>query len=207
MNHLITASEIIFKKPLTLYFKPNAKQTFELKNFQTIAIITNLKQFWNVYNNIDFEKYLTVGCFFLCNKSPIWNNNGSAYSFIVNFATANQLKKKPEDLKMNMPWLDLSLAFLSLILNNETETIFKKVEGISIRMKDRTFNLKLGVSSSTFEEELIEEFKKNVPSHFNNYKFMANGARKNQFVTSNQPPPRYPNLKYHKKKNHAIKKK
>jgi hypothetical protein len=179
-------SKITFKQPLILYFKP-AFKPFEKSNFQILASITNLKQFWQVFNNIHFQNYLSAGSFFLsCKETPLWNDNGATFSFIVSFITTNnqQQQQKNFDEKMNIPWLDLALAFISLILNDPE--IVNKVEGISITAKIKSFNLKFGITSPENNENLITSFKTNLPSYFGDYKFMENNERKKQQLL---PPP------------------
>lgn len=195
------ASKIIFK-PLILYFKQNCKP-FEIKSFQVLAKISNLKHFWEVFNNINFEKYISVGSFFLsCSESPLWPGDGGNFSFIVSFKSLEFQKNIHYNNQQTIPLMDLSLALISLILN-QPESI-KLIEGVSIIKKSKTFNCKFGVSNCLNNEEIFKSFKSNLPDYFGDCKFMQNGERKKQ-INMYSIPPLFPKTKKNKKSKKLIK--
>ena len=166
-------SAIKFDEPLTLYYKHSHKD-FSLDSFQTIAKITNLQHFWQVFNNLNFNLYLNQGSFFLCcGKSPLWVEDGGTYSFIVGTQTPIVTET---DIT---PWSDLCLTLLSFLLNENKNK--NKIEGVSITKKRKAFNCKFATQFSENQPELIESFLTQLPAYFGNSKFMKNNARKNQF--------------------------
>lgn len=175
-------SSILLPIPLTLYYKHSHKD-FSLENFQTLAVVTNIQHFWQVFNNLDFDLYLNQGSFFLCcGESPLWIEDGGTYSFIVGdqiLINNNFGVDKNEKQLTSTPWPDLCLALLCYLLNdNENKN---KIEGVSITKKRKAFNCKFATQFSENQPELIENFLSQLPAYFGNSKFMRNNQRKIQF--------------------------
>jgi hypothetical protein len=164
--------------PVTLYYKHNHKD-FCSENFQTMAKISNLEHFWNIYNTLDFELYLQQGSFFLCcGESPMWVEEGGTYSFIVGIQT----KENHTDKLSHTPWVDLSLALICFLLNSDNAS---KIEGVSITKKRKAFNCKLATQYGENQQSFIEQFLADLPGYFGNSKFMKNNQRKVQFTKPN----------------------
>ena len=196
--------------PLTLYYK-HSHQDFSLENFQTIAVVSNIQHFWQVFNNLDFDLYLNQGSFFLCcGKSPLWVEEGGTYSFIVGTQILINNSSVDEDEKRltSTPWPDLCLALLCYLLNdNENKN---KIEGVSITKKRKAFNCKFATQFSENQPKLIENFLSHLPAYFGNSKFMKNNQRKIQFKDGTNTTASATFIPYHmrsggKKKNNTKK--
>lgn len=159
------AKNIVFNN-LKLQFKSSQSEFKEI-NFKTIYEINNLKTFWDVYNNSDFLTCIQFGSLFLSSCSPIWNPNNGTFSFIV--SNSNSEKQIDE------VWRDLSVFFLTHLLNSEKENDVK-IEGVSVTLKGRErniYNLKI-TSNSTDPQSINFD---SLPLYFGRPKFLVNAER------------------------------
>ena len=177
---------------LKLQYKPS-EFDFEEINFKTIYQINNLKEFWGVFQNVEFEEMIEKGSVFLSLKTPIWNPKYGTFSFIVSKSS----NKTVVDV-----FTDICLFFIENQLNQD-----KKIEGVSLTLKGRErniFNIKVTLNSQDENDINFES----LPEYFGDPKFSLNCQRS---ITSSgfemvkrtkQQQQRYPNKNYYNNNYH-----
>lgn len=162
-NNNISSSdaENIKLDTLKLQFK-RTELEFEEINFNTIYQINNLKQFWEIFQNVDFEEIIQKGNIFLSLKTPIWNPQYGTFSFIVS---------KSSNKTITDVFTDICLFFVEKQLNGN-----KKIEGVSLTLKGRErniFNIKVTLNS---QDETDMDFD-SLPDYFGTPRFSLNCQR------------------------------
>ena len=122
-----------------------------LSGYKKIYTINTIKDFWDIYNNINLiEELNNLHLYFMRdNVTPIWednnNKNGGAWSILVNSDHAFEL------------WEKLSVDLVS-------ETIFNNnINGISINQKNNIFIIKIWNNNKNLKNNTI------LPSYLNSY--------------------------------------
>ena len=122
-----------------------------LSGYKKIYTINTIKDFWDIYNNINLiEELNNLHLYFMRdNVTPIWednnNKNGGAWSILVNSDNAFEL------------WEKLSVDLVS-------ETIFNNnINGISINQKNNIFIIKIWNNNKNLKNNTT------LPSYLNGY--------------------------------------
>ena len=122
-----------------------------LSGYKKIYTINTIKDFWDIYNNINLiEELNNLHLYFMRdNVTPIWednnNKNGGVWSILVNSDYAFEL------------WEKLSVDLVS-------QTIFdNNINGISINQKNNIFIIKIWNNNKNLKNNTI------LPSYLNDY--------------------------------------
>ena len=122
-----------------------------LTGYKKIYTINTIKDFWDIYNNINLiEELNNLHLYFMRNNvTPIWednnNKNGGVWSILVNIDHAFEL------------WEKLSVDLVS-------QTIFdNNINGISINQKNNIFIIKIWNNNKNLKNNTT------LPSYLNDY--------------------------------------
>ena len=122
-----------------------------LSGYKKIYTINTIKDFWDIYNNINLiEELNNLHLYFMRNNvTPIWednnNKNGGVWSILVNSDHAFEL------------WEKLSVDLVS-------QTIFdNNINGISINQKNNIFIIKIWNNNKNLKNNTT------LPSYLNDY--------------------------------------
>ena len=122
-----------------------------LSGYKKIYTINTIKDFWDIYNNINLiEELNNLHLYFMRNNvTPIWednnNKNGGVWSILVNIDHAFEL------------WEKLSVDLVS-------QTIFdNNINGISINQKNNIFIIKIWNNNKNLKNNTT------LPSYLNDY--------------------------------------
>jgi hypothetical protein len=122
-----------------------------LSGYKKIYTINTIKDFWDIYNNINLiEELNNLHLYFMRdNVTPIWednnNKNGGVWSILVNSDYAFEL------------WEKLSVDLVS-------QTIFdNNINGISINQKNNIFIIKIWNNNKNLKNNTI------LPTYLNDY--------------------------------------
>ena len=122
-----------------------------LSGYKKIYTINTIKDFWDIYNNINLiEELNNLHLYFMRdNVTPIWednnNKNGGVWSILVNPDNAFEL------------WEKLSVDLVS-------QTIFdNNINGISINQKNNIFIIKIWNNNKNLKNNTT------LPSYLNDY--------------------------------------
>jgi hypothetical protein len=122
-----------------------------LSGYKKIYTINTIKDFWDIYNNINLiEELNNLHLYFMRdNVTPIWednnNKNGGVWSILVNIDHAFEL------------WEKLSVDLVS-------QTIFdNNINGISINQKNNIFIIKIWNNNKNLKNNTT------LPSYLNDY--------------------------------------
>jgi hypothetical protein len=122
-----------------------------LSGYKKIYTINTIKDFWDIYNNINLiEELNNLHLYFMRdNVTPIWednnNKNGGVWSILVNSDHAFEL------------WEKLSVDLVS-------QTIFdNNINGISINQKNNIFIIKIWNNNKNLKNNTI------LPTYLNDY--------------------------------------
>lgn len=125
---------------------------WSLTGYNKIYTISNIKDFWDFYNNINLIKELNnLHLYFMRNDvTPIWednnNKNGGAWSILVNAEQAFELWEK----------LSVDLASDTIFNNNN-------INGISINQKNNVFIIKIWNNNKNLKNNTV------LPNYLNSY--------------------------------------
>ena len=146
----------------------HSPDNWKLDGYRQIYTITNINQFWNIFNNINIIGGITSLHFFLMRKgvTPLWedpkNKNGGCWSIKITKEMAASI------------WELLSILLVTeQILNNPKS--FKNVNGLSICIKNNSSAIiKIWISNNSnnaiknLSKKIVEKFGYNIIYKHNN---------------------------------------